>query len=195
MSEPCVCSTKPAVFILLSHAMCQCGLGLSDLTRLKWMAPGPVTLREACTNTHKHKTKQMPDLLPLMPNTHTVKHTRMKSIPETDFSLCVCVCDATAPLSKTNRGNPPCLALSITGHLTVPAHVGSCRPPTPPHSSPDLHGRAPNPRDSTNTHADTHIHMHRPLGSSRVPLTQGHTQTGSWRRGLCQFASLRTLQV
>ena len=126
---------------------------------------------ERRTHITTHQTKQTPDLTP---------HTFTQEIHPGDRPLPVCMRRGRSALSQTNRGNPPCLALSITGHLTVPAHVGACKPPHPP------------ARLRTQ---DTHIHKRRPLGSSRVPLTQGHTQAGSLRRGLCQFASLRTLRV
>lgn len=114
------------------------------------MAPGSVTLREPHTPTHK--TNQMPDL---PPSCHTHTHTHVRKIHSGDRLLPPCVCGAAGPLSQTNRGNPPCLALSITDHLTVPAHVGSCRP------SPDLPGQAPSPRDLPNTHPHTHTHIHK----------------------------------
>lgn len=87
---------------------------------------------------------------------------------------------------QTNRGNPPCLALSITKPsrcLTLHTHPWK----------PSLDGISSG--DKTSTDIQTHIHTYEPPGSSQAPLTQGHTQTGSFRKGLCQFASLRALQV
>lgn len=90
--------------------------------------------------------------------------------------VCVCMraCVAGALSNKRGKSSPS----RLVHHK--PSHIHSWKP------SPDGIGS----RDTVEP-TKTHRQMCEPLGSSQVPLTQGHTQTGSFRRGLCQFASLQ----
>ncbi|KAK5605631.1 hypothetical protein CRENBAI_008811 [Crenichthys baileyi] len=81
-------------------------------------------------------------------HTHTHTHTQRNPSWRQTFPF-ESVCDMAAPLLKTNRGNPPCLALSIIGHLNIPRHVPGWK------SSLTLLQKL---RDSTNTPARTHTH-------------------------------------
>lgn len=113
-------------------------------------------------------------------------HTYSQKISPGDRLLSLRVCDAVTRRSQTNRGNPLCLAMSITGHLTIPMYVDVWKPSPQP----------PQPGSKTNRfiqHASTNT-CTAPLAPGMFPWRRD-TQTGSLRSGLWQFSSLRTLQV
>lgn len=81
------------------------------------------------------QNKPMHDLSASCPPQHPHRHIHTQRNPfwRQAFPL-KSVCDMAARLLKTNRGNPPCLALSITSHLNIQRHVPGCKPSLTPRS-------------------------------------------------------------
>lgn len=141
--------------------------------------PWSVTLEEAYTHT---KTNQMHDLFASChAQTHTHIYTNMKSIPETDFSLCVCVTWQLRSLRQTGEIllvlPCPSLAISLSQHMWVSAT------PSPQPSRLASKAKRFNPcaRKHTHTHACTYTDIHAaPLAPAWFPWRRDTYRQEVW---------------